>query len=486
MIRQWVKHCGLVLGLLAALMPAAAWGQQQTPPAATVNLGLQPVTTATPSNLVSATGNAAPTLSSFSLQGSTNAAYPNIRNFQVNLGLTSNSAASCTAGPQCGNVTLYTGIVGMAGTSNIWAQNTLITLTAGSGHYAAQGSEMDFNNFDEDRGDAAGIAGILDANGVAAGHTISGAGSYLSSAALLILGSQNTFGANPGGPIWNRGAGCANASVVQACLFDYTTDRVMGEQYGSHTATFDATTATLSLAFAIVPTGVSGLLFTGPGGTTGAEIRGLTSGAMSIGLTSLPNSVYGTSMALGFSNTAAGVQTFTQGSSNVAGGSYSSVRGRQGYDENRDAVDCWAGQAIATSGDTQACKALVHAATAGTGTVRLTTNGTQGVASTVNCFPLPNNSAFILSAKVLFRDTTTGDAANWTSDDVLVTRGATASTLTLVGMPLFTAKNATSGATGDSVAWVADTTNGCAGIAITSGTSHVSHWIGEIKSVEGL
>lgn len=67
------------------------------------------------------------------------------REFLVQMGLTATNGAPDTA--NLGDkVTLYPSIVGTGSPGNIWAINPLVTLSAGSGSYCAQGLEVDINN----------------------------------------------------------------------------------------------------------------------------------------------------------------------------------------------------------------------------------------------------------------------------------------------------------------------------------------------------
>ena len=81
------------------------------------------------------TGNACPgacvTSSAFSVQGVTG--HDDKREFLVSLGLTSNRGAHSRPTPYHDKVTLYSGIVGEAGSGDIWAFNPLVTQRPGSG-----------------------------------------------------------------------------------------------------------------------------------------------------------------------------------------------------------------------------------------------------------------------------------------------------------------------------------------------------------------
>jgi hypothetical protein len=71
------------------------------------------------------TGNTPLTSTAFSVQGVT--AQADQREYLVSLGLTSNTGAKSRPSPYHDKVTLYAGIVGEAGTGDIWAFNPLLT-----------------------------------------------------------------------------------------------------------------------------------------------------------------------------------------------------------------------------------------------------------------------------------------------------------------------------------------------------------------------
>jgi hypothetical protein len=157
------------------------------------------------------TGNACPgaciTSTAFSVQGSTS--HDDKREFLVSLGLTSNRGAKSRPTPYHDKVTLYSGIVGEAGTGDIWAFNPLVTQLPGSGDYNAQGIELDYNNLNAHRGDADGGFGL--AAPVSYGLSVTGAGNYRSSAAIGVMGEVG---------MWNRGIVFANNCVNQSTFQD--------------------------------------------------------------------------------------------------------------------------------------------------------------------------------------------------------------------------------------------------------------------------
>lgn len=211
------------------------------------------------------TGNATiSTQSSFVLQGTTQ--YANIREFLVSLGLTANTGSGATANNQ-DKVTLYSGMVANAGCGDVWSLNTVCTMSASSGTYNAQGYELDFNNLDADRGD--GLLGAGLAAPVAYGLSITGAGTFLSTSALLISG--------PGTAIWNRGLTIANGSVAQASFQDLGNATKSIEIAGFHTYAIDLEAAACTNGYQIRLANGGYLVARNPGNTADVPLLGLDS-----------------------------------------------------------------------------------------------------------------------------------------------------------------------------------------------------------------
>ena len=106
--------------------------------------------------------------------------------------------------PHRDKVALYTGVDAMPGTGDVWSINPLLTQSAGSGSYNAQGIELDCNNLNAHRGDADAGAGL--APPVSYGFSVTGAGRFRSTSAMLVCGTQK---------MWNRGLVFAIFSFVE-------------------------------------------------------------------------------------------------------------------------------------------------------------------------------------------------------------------------------------------------------------------------------
>eukprot|EP00750_Incisomonas_marina_P006535 INCI14625.1.p1 GENE.INCI14625.1~~INCI14625.1.p1 ORF type:complete len:365 (-),score=59.36 INCI14625.1:38-1132(-) len=160
--------------------------------------------------IVNPVGNSFETASSLSMHGTTSETSE--REFLVDFGLVSNqgNTSSPPTTPYHDKVTLYASIVAEPGTGDVWAINPLLTQSAGSGDYNAQGIELDFNNNNAHRGDADAGAGL--AAPVSYGLSVTGAGAFRGTAAYAVSG--------PGHRIWNRGIVFANDAIQQSTFQD--------------------------------------------------------------------------------------------------------------------------------------------------------------------------------------------------------------------------------------------------------------------------
>jgi hypothetical protein len=153
---------------------------------------------------VSPTGNPPNTRASVDIQGMT--LNPNSREFLVHMGMESNAGQGGTAGND--KVTLYTGMVAKAGSADVWSQNPLLTMEAGSGSYNAQTVEIDFNNFNADRGSNGNLQLDFTAP-IACGLSVTGAGDKTSTSGIFV---NSTVGA--GHPQWARGITIAGTNSI--------------------------------------------------------------------------------------------------------------------------------------------------------------------------------------------------------------------------------------------------------------------------------
>lgn len=153
---------------------------------------------------------------------------------------------------------------------------------------------------------------------------------------------------------------------------------------------------------------------------------------------------------------------------------------------SRTGLACFANGLFPNSAVGQICEAVMRVSTASTAAVRLTSDG--AAAGATNCINLPASSAMRLRVEVLAVDTTAPGSnaaiARW--DDLLLLRGAAASTTALAGNGTVAQYGAGTMA-GTAVAYGlgADTTNGCLILQVTPVNANTTHWIARVTTVEG-
>ena len=140
------------------------------------------------------------------------------------VGLTSNLGSGVGSGN--GNkLGIYSGIVGMSGTGDIWAFNTVTTQSASSGTYTAHGYENDCNNYNQDLLTATATptglpTNYFTCNGVTG---VSGAGTF-----------YGTFGYTIEGGNWQHGF-AAFGNVRDNSFYEFTTSTYGLNLQGTHT-----------------------------------------------------------------------------------------------------------------------------------------------------------------------------------------------------------------------------------------------------------
>lgn len=192
--------------------------------------------------VITPTSDTLSTYASLSVQGTTNQAAA--REFLAAIGLTSNQGSAASSG-NGDKAALFVGMATGAGTGPGWAIRTSFTMGAAAGAQNAIGHEIDLNNNTANLGETLGAPGLVAP--VAYGLTITGTGSYRSTAAVAITG--------PGTSIWNRGVVLTANSVTQAGIQDLGSDTISYEMQGSHAYGIDANSATFSGAMIRVGNG---------------------------------------------------------------------------------------------------------------------------------------------------------------------------------------------------------------------------------------
>jgi hypothetical protein len=170
------------------------------------------------------------------------------------------------------------------------------------------------------------------------------------------------------------------------------------------------------------------------------------------------------------------------GRDNVVASQYSAcLGGYGGTTRGMQGCEVWASYYFAAVGDAQRRRATQTASTASATQTNMTTD--TAAASSINQFVLPNNSAVAFRAMVISRANASGDCAGWVVSG-MAKRGATASTVALVGTPTVTALGADTGAASWAVAVGVDTTNGAIQIKVTGAASTNIKWVNDVETVE--
>lgn len=158
----------------------------------------------------------------------TTTAKSNDREFLLCVGFNSNTGSSA-AGNLKDKVAIYSGIEATTSSGDVWSMNPLVEILGGAPNSLnGQGLEVDINNNNANRGETSGSGGIT--TPFVTAFTLSGAGSYRSTAAALVWAGPT--------PIWNRGF-CVNSSVAQQAFCDYSTATTSVAIEGSHTYGLD-------------------------------------------------------------------------------------------------------------------------------------------------------------------------------------------------------------------------------------------------------
>lgn len=113
---------------------------------------------------------------------------------------------------------------------------------------------------------------------------------------------------------------------------------------------------------------------------------------------------------------------------------------------------------------------------------RLTTNRNTTILPS-NLITLPDNGSYRMNYTVVARNMTTGATASG-EGKLLANRGATASTVALIGAPTFSWDFATSGFTLPAITISADTTNGAIDFSVTGLASTTIRWLIVVQTVE--
>ena len=190
------------------------------------------------------------------------------------------------------------------------------------------------------------------------------------------------------------------------------------------------------------------------------------------------------SVAGGNANSATGEgSTVSGGIVNTASGAHSTIPG--GSRATTNGIDgLWAyGFSGESLGRNQMSFCGLRKTTASTAATRLTTNA--ATESITNQLTLRNNSAFLVSGRIVAWDTVAATAAAWEFQNVLITRAATAASTTLVGTRDVVLLNSNMAAT-PLISLMADTTNGALAVTVTPGSTNTTRWTCVLHAIETM
>lgn len=185
----------------------------------------------------------------------------------------------------------------------------------------------------------------------------------------------------------------------------------------------------------------------------------------------------------GFGCTASGNTSVSFGNENDSTGDYSSIyggirattRGLYGRVSHASGY-------FATKGDAQIGHHVLRYSTTDATPTIITSDG-SAILSTTNVPVLPDNHAYAITARVIGRDTATGDVYHVVAEGT-AKRGVGAATTALDGTPAYTTISKSAGASTWAVALVANTTRGSAEIQVTGEAATTIHWVCKFDTVE--
>lgn len=228
----------------------------------------------------------------------------------------------------------------------------------------------------------------------------------------------------------------------------------------------------------------------GNGAFVGGGTTNVASGSNAVisGGTNNTSSSTRSTISGGSSNTASGTNsTVSGGASNVASGIESTIPGGS-YATTREMNGryAYASGIFATTGDAQESKSILRLETTDATPSIATSNGSgtpsaSGLAT--NVFALPDNHAYAITARIIGRDTTTGDVYHVVAEGT-VKRATGVATTALDGTPAYTTISKSAGASTWAVALVANTTRGSAEIQVTGEAATTIHWVCKFDTVE--
>lgn len=291
----------------------------------------------------------------------------------------------------------------------------------------------------------------------AATQVASGTDGFIGAGTNNTVGSSNSF----------VGAGLTNSvSVTSSGIVAGTANTINGGQY-CFIGSGNGNTASQNQA-AIV--GGSSNAASGSNAFVGAGSSNTASGS-------------GASISGGSSNTASGTDSFAAGSFSTASGEHSYAIGQRATTRGIHGAFAHSAGMIAAAGDCQNRKFMLRRQTTDATPTVLTADGTAP--GTDDQIVLPNNSVFGFFGTLTVRQAATGDSKSIEFKGS-IKRGANAAATALQGTVTQADLGTPDAGATWTVAFTADTTNGCLAVTVTGEASHTLNWNCTVWTTENV
>lgn len=181
----------------------------------------------------------------------------------------------------------------------------------------------------------------------------------------------------------------------------------------------------------------------------------------------------------GSSNIAsASSSTVPGGFSNLADGNFSMAGGTRASARTRQSINCWSAGLFSATGDAQTCVTVMRVNTPNGSAARMTVDA--AAAGSTNCVNIPNSTAYSIQVEVIGRNSSGPAFSAVTGASLLMSRGANAASTAVT----VSSAGTTFGTAGTTVAYTADTTNGCLNASVTPPNANGWDWAARVVTTE--
>lgn len=187
------------------------------------------------------------------------------------------------------------------------------------------------------------------------------------------------------------------------------------------------------------------------------------------------------SAAFGALNVSSGIASLSMGANCLADGAYSQAFGRYASTKGTYGKRVMSSGRFSITGDAQIGEHVLRAITTSSTPANITSD--QGALSASNSIPIPDNSIFYITGKIIARDINSNDASVWDVKMILKRRSGVATT-SLMGSATITNIASDTSATTWGVSISADAANGGISVLCTGQNSKTIHWVSHLQSVE--